>query len=625
MAYGTGALSPNEPRPKDDRGMGDDEPNPSEQEIELAKQIEKLFQKAAKARKRYDRTWVENYKFYRGQQMGGRRPTYKSREVINMIFRVIQGQTSVMMDTRPTVGFLPQDPADLEFSEILNQVFEADWERNGWMMELAAIILDGHLYSVGIGECTYTEDDLAGGKAGIKWVAKDPMDIYPDPDATDCNKESEYIIDAKPWDLDKIKKKYAGHKYVKLIKPDLQDFSSDRKKVETLHVRRTTDLDIATDKVTFSSGPDEDLKDKVLVVTAYLKPSDTEEVEQKDEQSGECLYILRRKYPNGRKVVKINNFIFEDGPLDYDDMMFPFQRYVNAILPREFYGIDELENLKGPQMVFNKMVNFALDVLQLMGNPVWLNPTSANVDSALLTNAPGLVVEFDGQDAPRRAEGVQLQPWVFQLIDRMEKWFNDTAGDQDVTRGINPTGVTANAAIENLLDAAQKRVKQKIRFLDNMMQDFGKQWVSRCMQFYTVPQIFRLTDKEGVNKYFKFHVEDKQVLNDDGSPATLPDGSPKVAKVAIRRDYVKNDLGQMVPSDNADQFEVRGEMDVRVNTVSGLPFSKAETEQRVLNLFDRQIIDAEEVLKRLEYPNAQLIISRMKQVQAEAAQAQPQQ
>lgn len=616
MAYGgTGQLDPNQAAPGTAPSDTSAPENPTEQENELCKQIERLFTKAARHRKRYDKTWVDNYKFYRGQQLGGRRPSYKNREVINMIFRVIQGQTSVMLDARPMVGFLPQNPADLEFASILEEVFNADWDRNDWMMELAEIVLDGHLYSVGFGECCYDEN-LAGGRAGIKWRSKDPMDLYPDPDATDVNKEGEYIIDAKPWDVDKIKKKYAGHKYVTQIKPDLTDMSYDKKQVATLHIQRNTDLDLPPDKLVYAQSPEEDSKDKVLVITAYLKPSDTEEVEQDDKNGGDDkLYITRLKYPRGRKVVKIGKYIFEDGPLEYDDLEFPFHRYVNSVLSREFYGIDELENLKGPQMVFNKMVNFALDVLMLMGNPVWMNPIESGVDSRLLTNEPGLVVEHNRDAPPSRAEGVQLQPWVFQLIDRMEKWFNDTAGDQDVTRGINPTGVTANAAIENLLDAAQKRVKQKIRNLDNMMRAFGRQWVSRCMQFYTAPQIFRLTDKEGVDKYFKFHIDERDALDAEGLPYK--------AKFAVKRDFYKNDFGQMVPEDTANEYEIRGELDVRVNTISGLPFSKAENESKVFNLFDRQIIDAQEVLKRLEYPNADQILQRMKQAQAAAAEAQP--
>lgn len=621
MAYGTGQLDPNQAAPSNPNDTSAEE-NPTEAENELCKQIEKLFQKAARHRRRYDKSWVENYKFYRGQQLGGRRPSYKNREVINMIFRVIQGQMSVMLDARPMVGFLPTEPSDAQFAEILAQVFEADWDKNDWMMELCEILLDGHLYSVGLGECCYNES-LAGGRPGIEWKSKDPMDLYPDPDSTDINKGGEYIIDATPIDIDKVKKKYANHKYVKQIKPDLTDFSAEKKQITTLHVQRNTDLDLPVEKMSYGSSPEDEGKDKVLVMTVYMKPSDTEEIEKDDENNDEKIYITRLKYPRGRKVVKIGKFIMEDTELEYNDLQFPFQRYVNAVLPREFYGIDELENLKGPQAVFNKMVNFALDVLMLMGNPVWMNPIESGVESHLLTNEPGLVVEHNKDAPPTRAEGVQLQPWVFQLIDRMEKWFNDTAGDQDVTRGINPTGVTANAAIENLLEAAQKRVKQKIRNLDNMMRAFGRQYVSRVMQYYTAPQIFRLTGKDGANQYFKFHIEEKPEKGPDGLPVTLPDGSPKMAKFAVKRKFYKNDFGQLVPENQADEYQIRGELDVRVNTISGLAFSKAENKNDVLNLFDRQIVDAQEVLRRLEYPNADQILQRMKTAQAEMAQAQP--
>ena len=367
-------------------------------------------------------------------------------------------------------------------------------------------------------------------------------------------------------------------------------------------------------------------KDKVLVITAYLKPSDIEEIE-KDDELGEKLYITRKKYPRGRKVVKINNYIFEDGELEYEDLEFPYQRYITSPYPREFYGMGTVELLSGQQATFNKMINFALDIIQLMGNPVWLVPLGSGVMPRKLTNEPGLVVEHNDNNPPVRTEGVQLQPYVIQFINMCEKWFNDTAQDQDVSRGVNPTGVTANAAIENLLEAAQKPVKQKLRNIDTFLSQFGRQWVSRCFQYYTVPEIYRLTGKDGAQKYFKFHVTHKDVAkaNPDGSPAMLPDGSPQVEKrkVAVVREYEKNDAQQMVPKDESREFEVRGDFDVVVDTISGLPFSKADTEQKVLNLFDRQIIDAEEVLTRLDYPNKEKILMRMQEAAAAAAQQAP--
>lgn len=613
MATGTGLLDSNQSAPKDENKG---EVTPSDAENELAKQIDKLFQKYAKHRKKYDKDWVQNYKFYRGEQFG-KGPSYKSREVINMIFRTIQGQTSVMMDARPTVGFLPQEPSDLEFSEILNQVFEADWERNEWMMELLAIMLDGELYSVGYGKTTYNKDMV--GRKGTEWCCTDPFSCYPDPDATDVNKKAEGFILAEPRDLDKVKKEHANHKYVHLIKSDMDDLSRYKRQTETLHIKRNTDLDINPDKISSGYNMDDENKDKVLVITAYLKPSDVEEVEEQDE-TGETIYITRRKHPKGRKVVKINNYIFCDEPLEYDDLEFPFERYVNTPLPREFYGISTVESQKGIQVMLNKVFNFALDVLHMTGNPVWLVPLGSGVNTNKLTNEPGLIVEHNDGNPPQRQEGVQLQPYVLQMFDRLRNIFDDQAGEQDVTRGINPTGVTANSAIENLLDAAQKRVKQKIRCIDAMLTQFGRHWLSRCMQFYTTPEIYRLTGKDGVQKYFKFHVEPTQAKDENGNPVSLPDGTPKMEKTAIVREFVKNDLGQMVPSDQQDVYQIRGEFDVRVDTISGLPFSKSENEARVLNLFDRQIIDAEEVLTRLEYPNKDQILARMKQQQEAMAQ-----
>jgi hypothetical protein len=41
-----------------------------------------------------------------------------------------------------------------------------------------------------------------------------------------------------------------------------------------------------------------------------------------------------------------------------------------------------------------------------------------------------------------------------------------------------------------------------------------------------------------------------------------------------------------------------------------------------MQLFDRQIIDAEEVLKNIKYPNAEAVLKRMAEKQAQAAQAE---
>lgn len=617
MAYNSGMLDEHAPRGK--AAQSSEYENETEEERKLVEQVNKLLKKATVSRRKYDKDWVNNYRMYRGDQWIERRPKYKHREVINMIFQTVTAQSSVMLDTRPMVGFLPEEPTDLELSEILNDVFESDWEKGNWMDELAEMVYDGHIYSVGYGYLRY-DPDANNGMGGQVWCCSDPLSGYPDPEATDVNKKSKFFIWAEPKDVDELKLEYAGHKYVGKIKPDLEDLSYAKREHKTLHRRRyNTDREINPNQLTTSNDHDDDeYRAKSLKITVYLKPSDVEQVEKDDEATGEKIYITKLKYPKGRKLVVINNCIFEDTELEDDHLEFPYQRYINYRLPREFFGNSEIDHTKGPQMVFNKLVNFSLDYLTLMGNPVWFNPVKANVNSRKLTSEPGLVVEYAGEQPPNRMEGISLPPFVFQLIDRMEKWFNDSAMTQDVTRGINPTGVTANKAIENLLEQAQKNIKQKMRNLDSMLKSMGRQWLSNCFQYYTAPQIFRLTNKQGVNKYFKFHVEDRETGEVD--PVT---GEAKKQKYAVVRDYHQQENGQYLPAEQQKEYPINGYFDVRVNTVSGLPFTKSENETRVFNLFDRQIIDAEEVLTRLEYPNKEAILQRLQQQQAAlAAQSQ---
>jgi len=615
MAYNSGMMDEHAPRQKSQSAAEPEQE--TDEEKKLVKQCNALLKKASIARRKYDKDWVNNYRMFRGDQWLDRRPKYKSKEVVNMIFQTVTAQASVMLDTRPMVGFLPEEPEDLELSNILNEVFESDWEKGNWMDELAEIIYDGHIYSVGYGYLHY-DPDANNGMGGQVWCCSDPLSAYPAPDATDVNKKCPFYIIAEPKDIDELKLKYAGHKYVQKIKPDLEDLAYAKRDLQTLHRKKNINADINAEKLSYGASENEgdEYKEKALEITIYLKPTDTEQVEKDDESTGEKIYITRLKYPRGRKIVMINNYIFEDGVLEDDHLEYPYVRYINYRLPREFFGNSEIDHTKGPQVVFNRLINFSLDYLALMGNPVWINPVSANVNSRKLTNEPGLVVEHAGQTPPQRLEGASLPPYVFQLIDRMEKWFNDSAMTQDVTRGINPTGVTANKAIENLLEQAQKNIKQKMRNLDSMLKCMGRQWLSNVFQYYTAPMIYRLTNNQGANKYFKFHIEDRDTDELD------VEGKPKKQKYAVVRDYNQTEDGQYQPAEMQKEYAIRGNFDVRVNTVSGLPFTKSENENRVFQLFDRQIIDAEEVLTRLEYPNKEAILQRLQQQAAAAAQSQ---
>jgi hypothetical protein len=358
--------------------------------------------------------------------------------------------------------------------------------------------------------------------------------------------------------------------------------------------------------------------DMALLITCWVK-DDTiveEMVTDTDGEGNETVeYVSRKKWPNGRKIVICGDVLLEDGPNPYDDGEFPFSKYNNYLLSREYYGISEVENLESPQRLFNKLVSFAMDVLVLMGNPIWIIPTSSGIDTDTVYNRPGMILEPDNVNhGIQRQEGVQLQPYVLQMIDSMQRWFDTIGGSQDITRGVSPAGVSAASAIAQLQDAAQTRIRQKMRNLDAYLKSVGRHWLSRVLQYYSVQRVYRVTNKDETSKYFKFSIGEKIVTNPDGT-----ESPQKVARIVPFLGVGKTQIEQPMKE---IPLQIQAQFDCQVQTGSSLPFAKAEKEQRLYGLFDRGIIDAEEVLQGLDYPNAKRVLERVQQARPQAAEAE---
>lgn len=592
-------------------GMESGSVDQSPEDRKIVQKVMKMFECAKKARSNYDEKWMDYYRMFRGKQWFEQRPSYRHSEVINLIFKQIQATVPIQLDARPRIDFIPTDPSDREFAQIMSEVVESDWERYNWANELLEIIYDGNFYGTSFGSMNYDQSaDYGAGQ--IIFQSEDPFDMYPDPSARDVNHHCKYFIKATPTDVDEVQRMYPDKKDA--IKPDLYDIKTfDKTDLQNTRFKSPVDRNMVLDS---SHGGNASSQNKTLLIKAYWHDDEMEDVEVEGDGSVDEFGAPVKVFEKKLKYAKIRCAVISSGTLlelkefPYEHNEFPFARYVNYTLPREFWGISEVEQLQSPQKVFNKLINFTLDVLTLAGNPLWIVNSASGVDTDNLFNRPGLVVEHDGSAdmAPRRVEGAQLQPFVMQIIDRMASWFDEVAGTPEVSQGVAPSSITANAAIENLQEAGQTRLRQKMRNMDCFLKDMGRQWASLALQYYTVPRIYRITNQQGLEKYFKFHVEQ----GDDGKKVA------RVRQLGYAEGGIPVELGEKT-------YEIRAELDVRANTGSSLPFSKAEKEQKALQLFDRQVIDAEELLKVIDYPNREAVLARIAQVQEQAAAQQAQQ
>lgn len=580
---------------------------PTEKEKKSIKLVERLFGKAKKARKNYDENWLKYYRMFRGRQWDEARPSFRHSEVINLVFRAIQSDVPILVDTRPQIEFLPQEPSDLPLSKILNEVVKSDWEKYGWLNVITEILYDAHIYGTGFGEVSFDPEKEAG-LGAITFESVEPFYMYPDPEAKNVQVNCDYIIKAEPMSIDKIKSKWK--KKGKYVKGDVVDFDKqDKTNFNQIRFKSPTD---ARTVIEGSSGMDTQKGNEAVVITLYIKDKSVKQTEVENDGGG-TEFEQQLKYPHGRKVVVAGGVVLEDQELAYEDGAFPFARMQNYILPREFWGISEIEQLESPQKIFNKLVSFSLDVLTLMGNPVWIVDSSSGIDTDNIVNRPGLILEKNPGSEVRREEGVQLQPFVLQLVDRLKSYFDDISGSNDVSRGAQPTGITAAAAIEALQEAANIRLRQKGRNLDGLLQEIGQLYLSRVFQFYSAPRVVRLTNDKNANQFFSMVIEERP-------SEESPEETVKVAQIT---DLAVGD-GFNVKRGETLEFPINGSFDVKVATGTSLPYAKAAKEQQALNLFDRGILDAEEVLKTLDYPNKEQILLRIKEQQQAMAQQQAQ-
>lgn len=594
----------------------------SEQEIKTVRMVEKLFNEAKRARSTYDRRWLEFYKFFKGKQWKEKRPTYRHSEVLNFIFSEIQTIIPIMTDNRPNIETVPEEPHDYEFSEIITHILRSKWDVHNWNYTVAELLLDGMIYGTGIVEVPWNKKKL-NGLGDFDFKTRDPLYCYPDPNAEDVNGDkSGYFITAEPTDIKVLKALYPDK--ADKIKPDLADLylsKTSREDLDEYRLKSPVDNRVITEdgKAFNSARPNQ-----ALFITCYMKSDEMVQIAKMkkdstgvdkdgipsdpDDEAQESEEEMVKKYPNGRKICIANGFLLDDGPMEYMDGHFPFARYIDHPIPREFWGIGEVEMLESPQQIINKLWSYALDVLIIMGNPIWVVDTNSGVDTDNLFNIPGAVIEKNPKTEVRREMGVELQPYVLELMKNIQEGVFEKLGSaHHVSQGAAPFGGASGYAINQLQEAAQTKIRAKSRNLEVTLKKCGDMMVNRILQFYSIPRIIRITGDGNAAKYFKFSMSEEQ----DESGATK--------KTASVIPYTLDEGSGSYKEGPLKEYDIKSTLDVKISTGTTLPFAKVQRQQTDMQLFEKGIIDVETLLKNMEYPNYENVIQKLKDRSADAA------
>lgn len=590
---------------------------------DIVKKVENLFSQAKKHRKRYDATWQYNYEF----SVGGRqwpldRPRWRFNEVVNMTWSTIMTEIAIQTDSRPKFEFTSQEFGDEAFVDALKDINQRNWEKYKWSQVVQDGLFDCKHYHVAHAEVSW-DAELEYGLGDVSFKMLDPYDCYWDPRASDVNKGTKcrYFVVASRVPTASLKEKYPD--FEEKIKSDIGTLDDQKKAwVSASNVIYNNFDPFTPQRLPSSATSNGEVyggEPQTLLIRCWIRDDALEEVfECEDDTKPEVgEYVLRKKYPKGRYIETACGLKLRDcAPgveikgewVEYDDDCFPIVRLVNYNYPREYAGENEITHTKGPQKTANYLYSYILDCFRMQANPITIIGDSAQTDEEEITNEPGSKIHAADINQIRREPGTPIPASYFELLNTTKGFFDSIQGLQDVSRGVQDSGVNSALMLEGYVEASQTRPRMKNRNLDFFLQDAGELALKRYLQFYTQPRVFRITNKQGYPEWVEFYMPTIEDAN--GKPV-------KVAKIK-RRSTID---GQIVDGEQ-QTVEVKGVPDVRVTSGSALPFAKALKNNTAGKMFTDGAIDQEEYLKSIDWPNYEEVLKRMDQKKMEEAQMQ---
>lgn len=584
-----------------------------EEEAREIKMILGWQREAANARKEFDKHWNERRKAYKGKTWQAQKTSEaKQTPEMNLIRVVVQTILPILTDANPGFNVLPRDPTDIKFTQMLSDSLDSLWDRLGMPIRIVEVLMDQSILDNGCLK-VFWNPDLEDGRGDIDIEVKDPENIWVNKGAIDFDRECKVVIERVIKTVGEWKRLFPDKAH--MIHAD--STSEQRQKEEA--ARPTSEVTLVS-PVDQDKNKNADAGEAIGDDNAYAEGWEVwyqdDSVEEFDLESEDGIKEkkLRKKFPNGHLTTLLpwQKLILQSVQNPNEGPNFnPYVRFVDTIMPRQFYGEGLVESLIDIQKMLNKVAQTIVEYMRLMSNPIWIADKTSGVNWEKVTNKVGLIIQKEAGTEVRRDIPPPIPGYIFEFFRLLQSFSNEVSGVHDVTQGRKPAGVTAAEAIETLQEAAHTRVRLKERNMQVSLSKLAKLVIAMMLQKYRAPRYHRVagTDAE-VPSFVEFGIDD---------------GAQNGNLTINRRTWAYDPAqGKYVSTPLESAQAVKGLFDVKVQAGTSMPFAKAQRSNLAIRLAEGGFIDQTALLKKLEWEDAQEVITRMNQAKQAAAASQPQ-
>ena len=544
---------------------------------ELSVELWKKIRKSKKAKGTFSKEWDRFYSLYAGKHWDKARPEWMSEPVINLTFSTIETILPILTDNRPQISVVPFESEDIDIARVLSEIVQYLWEHNDMDIKLPQVIKNVLIFGNGFVKVDW-DPSARNGLGEIRMTGIDPENILVDPSGVDedtigwmahiQNVPKEVVQSNPAWadSIETISNAGFDPSFTIERKVSSQGGSTGLKGTQYSDTQNKQTFDF-----TGSPGGQDDTDDLVTLVEMW----------ERDLSSGKI-----------SKTVMANDVVLESGPSPFNHDFFPTVHFLDYPVGWNYWASGEVQHVEKLQLEINKRRGMMIDILKFTSMPMLVVDPTSGVDYENIVTRPGLVIPAIGGAAsvnwlhPPRVPGE-----LFAMNDRDKMDFDTILGNVDVLQGRRPAGVEAAAAIEALTEAANTRMRLKVRYMEGSLRQLGRLVVSMIQQFYNTQRVIRLAGRDAET------LLDKEL---DFMDINSPTGMGPEGQLLMRN---------IIPADS--------EFDIRIGAGSTLPVSRQSRFQQALQLFQVGAIDQIELLKHSGWPRFEEVIGRMEQQRGE--------
>ena len=394
------------------------------------KQMETMFQSAKEARKHLISRWRRNEELYQGKMLKPfNLPKYKTRIEPNIVHSVIETMYSILTDRYPQVDVMPKREEQSEVAKTAQDVLNFVMQDKKAHRAIAQMKRDGLIYGNG-----YIKPVMDNGE--VAFVVPDPFTVFIDPLATNMQ-DAKCVIFATPTYVDDIEEMYGKRVAVEGKMDEYKSFNRNPDKY-------------GTDKFSWS-----DLEEQ--------GPLDGDSA---PEYRGGMAILKESWYYDEGKLYLCTwagNVLLQSEEAPYSFMpLCVFQNYSSA---HSFYGKGEPEIIESLAVGASIALSQGMDNLILQGSPaIVMSKSLSKIQGNRPTDKPGQIFYLNNpSERIDRLPAGNISSSTLPLAESMMSLADTVSGVHEISRGFNPTGVTAGKAISQLQEASQQIIRAKER------------------------------------------------------------------------------------------------------------------------------------------------------------------